>query len=174
MGKIVYTIGHSNHEPDVFIALLKRYKIELLVDVRSQPYSSYIKQFSKKTLMDILKKNGIGYWHLGAMGGKPEDESLYRDGKVDFELIKKSEAYKTSFKSLKTMISLKTVVLMCAEEDPAKCHRNQMMTPELMKLGFEVKHIRSDGSIIEGFIAPESSEPPVGTEIKDNPNHNQI
>ena len=161
MGKTVYTIGHSHHEPDAFIALLKKHKIELLVDVRSQPYSSYIKQFSKKALMDALRKNGIEYWHLPEMGGKPDDESLYIDGKVSFELIKETDGYKTSLKSLKKMISLKTIVLMCGEEDPAKCHRSIMITSDLIKLGFDVKHIRGDGSLEDGFIAPIQADPPI-------------
>ena len=36
-GMDIYTIGHSNHSIDQFIALLKQHGIEALVDVRRFP-----------------------------------------------------------------------------------------------------------------------------------------
>ena len=41
MDNAVYTIGHSNHLPDTFIWLLTEAKIEVLVDVRSNPVSPW-------------------------------------------------------------------------------------------------------------------------------------
>jgi hypothetical protein len=38
---ILYSIGHSNAEISAFLGLLTRYRIELLIDTRSQPYSRY-------------------------------------------------------------------------------------------------------------------------------------
>ena len=35
----IYTVGHSNHEPERFVALLRQHGIEQIVDVRSSPYS---------------------------------------------------------------------------------------------------------------------------------------
>jgi uncharacterized protein (DUF488 family) len=37
----IYTIGHSNHTLENFTALLREHAIEVLVDVRSQPYSPF-------------------------------------------------------------------------------------------------------------------------------------
>jgi hypothetical protein len=98
---------------------------------------------------------------------------LYR-WRCQFRFNKEKRSIKTSMKSLKKMASLKTLVLLCGEEDPTKCHRNLMITPDLIKLGFDVKHIRGDGSLIDGFIAPVPADPSVCIEIKDNPNHTQI
>ena len=39
------------------------------------------------------------------------------------------------------------VVLMCTEEDPAKCHRHPLLAAALMERGVDVLHIRRDGSI---------------------------
>ena len=36
---VIYTIGHSNHSIDEFIALLKQHGIEVLVDIRRFPSS---------------------------------------------------------------------------------------------------------------------------------------
>jgi uncharacterized protein (DUF488 family) len=37
----VYTISHSNVAVDKFVLLLQKYRIEVLLDVRSVPYSKY-------------------------------------------------------------------------------------------------------------------------------------
>ena len=35
----LFTVGHSNHEPEAFLALLRRYGVMAVADVRSSPYS---------------------------------------------------------------------------------------------------------------------------------------
>ncbi|MDP2953898.1 MAG: DUF488 family protein, partial [Chloroflexota bacterium] len=39
---VVYTIGHSDHPPEVFLDLLVQSGIEVLVDVRSNPSSRWV------------------------------------------------------------------------------------------------------------------------------------
>ena len=147
MVKTVYTIGHSNLELEVFIRLLQKYEIQILVDVRSQPYSSYVKHFNKENLKASLHKVGIEYFYGGnQLGGNPQDEKFWRDGKVDLELIRKSDEYKKGLQVVKKLISLKTVVIMCVEENPENCHRADLIAKDLMKIGLEVRHIRADGS----------------------------
>jgi hypothetical protein len=43
----IFTIGHSNHSLDMFIDLLKSHKIDVLVDVRSKPFSQFSPQFNE-------------------------------------------------------------------------------------------------------------------------------
>jgi uncharacterized protein (DUF488 family) len=72
--KTIYTIGHSNKQPNEFIDLLKNNSIKLLIDVRSQPYSQYNPQFNKNSLMKTLSDNEINYLFLGnCLGGRPKD-----------------------------------------------------------------------------------------------------
>jgi uncharacterized protein (DUF488 family) len=33
--------------------------------------------------------------------------------------------------------------LLCAEENPALCHRKTLITPDLIAMGLRVRHIRS-------------------------------
>ena len=40
----IYTIGHSNILASVLVALLKKYEIQVLLDVRSSPYSQYTRR----------------------------------------------------------------------------------------------------------------------------------
>ncbi|MCD6217551.1 DUF488 domain-containing protein [bacterium] len=161
MNKTIYTIGHSNHDPDTFIRLLKKYRIEALIDVRSQPYSSYVKHFNKEALKTHLKKHKIDYYYGGAyLGGRPSDESVRRDGKVDYELLRKKESYIKALRLLLKLVSLKMVVLMCSEEDPARCHRSTLMTPDLIKKGYEIRDIRADGSYEVAELKPVQLELP--------------
>ena len=58
----VYTIGYSGFpEIDEFIAILQSFKINVLIDVRSSPYSSYYDAYNKENIEATLKKAGIYY-----------------------------------------------------------------------------------------------------------------
>ena len=39
------------------------------------------------------------------------------------------------------------ITVMCAEEDPRRCHRHLLLSPALRRLGAGVRHIRGDGSL---------------------------
>jgi uncharacterized protein (DUF488 family) len=155
VNRIIYTIGHSDLDFDSFLSLLKKFKIQTLVDIRSQPYSSYVKHFNKETLKNALEKHKIDYYYGGgAIGGRPTDESLYEDGRVSYKKIRATDKYQKAIRLLKKLITLKNVVLMCSEENPDKCHRSSLIAPDLMEMGIEVRNIRSDGTWSKMEIPP--------------------
>lgn len=91
---MIYTIGHSNITQESFIEILKLFKIQLVIDVRSTPYSKYVPHFNRENFDKSLTENDINYIFLGNyIGGKPKDEKYYIDGKVDYDLIAKTEHY---------------------------------------------------------------------------------
>ncbi len=63
-------------EAIIFRALLEKYEIAFLCDVRSAARSRWV-QFNGAVLQENLRENGIGYEHLPECGGKivakPED-----------------------------------------------------------------------------------------------------
>jgi uncharacterized protein (DUF488 family) len=65
----IFTVGHSTHSAEEFAALLQAHRIELLVDVRTVPRSRHNPQFNRDTLPETLRRAGIGYLHLGELGG---------------------------------------------------------------------------------------------------------
>src|SRR5436305_1376257 len=71
----IFTIGHSTHEPDAFLALLRGAGIELLVDVRRFPSSRRFPWFGRAELERSLRETGVGYEHLAGLGGRPDPES---------------------------------------------------------------------------------------------------
>ncbi|MGI6481954.1 MAG: DUF488 family protein [Methanobacterium sp.] len=146
----IFTIGHSNHPLEDFLKLLDDKGIKKLVDVRSAPYSKYSPHFNKNDIKKSLKENGVDYFYLGKkIGGRPSNESYYKDGKIMYNLVKMDENYKEGIKNLEEMLDDRRTVLMCSEEDPHKCHRHKLITPTLLKKGYNVFHIRGNGEIEE-------------------------
>ncbi len=62
----LYSIGHSNHSEPKFLDLLVQHGIDVLADVRSQPFSHYNPQFNDTILKRWLEAAGIHYLFLGA------------------------------------------------------------------------------------------------------------
>jgi uncharacterized protein DUF488 len=46
----LWSIGHSNHSIERFLALLRQHEIATLADVRTAPYSRYSPQFNRDEL----------------------------------------------------------------------------------------------------------------------------
>src|SRR5262245_39482828 len=79
------TIGHSNLTADRFVALLKDAGVTAVADVRSVPFSRWCPWFSGKALAERLAGEAIAYIAVGdALGGRPRDPRLYRDGVADY------------------------------------------------------------------------------------------
>ena len=77
----IYTVGHSNHPLEKFLALLSKHRIQLVVDVRSRPYSRFVPHFNRKALEETLRKEGIDYRFLGdKLGGKRPDGMVDQKG----------------------------------------------------------------------------------------------
>ena len=150
--KIIYTVGHSSHSINYFIELLEAYSINCIVDVRSNPASSFSPQFNKAPLFNILKRNGIAYVHFAKEFGarRTESELLNEDRQVDFEKVRTSKIFLSGIERLKQSLAkgLK-IALMCSESNPFDCHRFSMISVGLEKHGFKVKHILKDKSLIE-------------------------
>jgi uncharacterized protein (DUF488 family) len=65
----IYTIGHSTHTIDEFIALLRHYHVETVIDIRTIPKSKHNPQFNENVLKKSLHNHHIGYVHLKKLGG---------------------------------------------------------------------------------------------------------
>src|SRR5436853_3145494 len=70
MAHSLWTIGHSTRPMEKFIELLHAHGIQLLVDVRTIPYSRRNPQFNTEALAESLIKAGLQYRHGGALGGR--------------------------------------------------------------------------------------------------------
>ncbi|MFT4041351.1 MAG: DUF488 domain-containing protein [Thermomicrobiales bacterium] len=153
----VYTIGHSNHTPEAFIALLRLHGIATLVDVRSAPYSRFTTQFNKPDLQHLLTQNGIAYRYAGEfLGGRPTDPALYKSGEVpegkadylhlvDYPAVARAEYFQRGLARLLEVAAEGPTTMMCSEEDPLQCHRHHLIARALEGHGVQVLHIRKSG-----------------------------
>lgn len=148
MKSAIYTIGHSNHEIASFIALLRQYDITALGDVRSQPYSRYVPQYSREQLKTTLAKAGITYVFLGKeLGARSENPACYKQGKVQYELLAKEPTFLDGISRVIQGASRYRIALMCAEKDPIECHRALLVARKLFELGIPVSHVLANGSL---------------------------
>lgn len=148
--KPLYTIGHGNRRLEDFLALLKDFAIEYLIDVRSQPYSKFNPHFNQNDLKYFLARNGITYVFMGdTIGGRPKDTSCYdNEGKVDYEAVKKKDFFLNGIDRLKTAYNKDiNVVIMCSESKPCECHRTKLIGKVLITDNIVLKHIDEKGII---------------------------
>lgn len=145
----VYTIGHSNHNWETFLQLLQDNRIDIVVDVRSKPYSKFCPHSNKKLLEKSLSDARIHYVYLGhLLGGMPDEDEYYDDeGCVLYNRLVDSPRFQEGISRIEELITLSCIALMCAEEDPYKCHRRFLIGAMLVGKGIELRHIRKDGSI---------------------------
>jgi uncharacterized protein (DUF488 family) len=162
----VLTIGHSNHTVGHFLSLLKALAIQVAVDARSQPYSKYATRFDHEALKLALQDAGIRYLYLGReLGGRPEGDEFYDgDGHVLYDRVAASSLFQEGLSRLERGIREYKVALLCAEENPAACHRRLLVGRVLFDRGIQVEHIRGDGRI--------QSEEEVAAEV--DPNRDQL
>lgn len=142
----IYSIGHGNKKIEVFVAELKSFNIQYLLDVRSKPYSKWNPQFNKDQLEVALKQDGISYVFVGdKLGGLPEDRSCYDEkGKVLYDVLKKKDFFREGLKRLTTAQNKQIpLAIMCSESKPDTCHRSKLIGQELLKKNISLLHIIS-------------------------------
>ena len=139
----IYTIGYGNRSIEEFIEVLHQHGIAYLIDVRSAPYSRYKPEFSKAPLSKELEEHSIRYVFMGdTLGGRPDDETCYVNGKLDYEQVKEREYYQRGIERLHTAFSQQQpVALMCSEGKPEECHRCKLIGATLTTQDIPVIHI---------------------------------
>ena len=157
-GKIA-TIGHSTHPIAAFIALLRAYDIQLLVDVRTIPRSRAQPQFGQERLADELHACGIAYRHLQALGGlrharKDSPNTGWRNasfrGYADYIA---TPTFRAGLDELEELARASQTAIMCAEAVPWRCHRS-LIADALVVDGWHVVHILSQKTTREHTLTP--------------------
>jgi uncharacterized protein (DUF488 family) len=146
----IWTVGHSTQPVAELVALLRAARIDVLADVRSQPYSRHNPQFRRENLKVSLAEAGLRYVFLGAeLGGRPPEPEFYdAKGHVRYDLVMETERFRAGLARLLTGAASYRVAIMCSEEDPARCHRRRLVTRALIGRGVEVRHLRGDGRVV--------------------------
>ncbi|MFZ2644361.1 MAG: DUF488 domain-containing protein [Verrucomicrobiia bacterium] len=154
----IFTIGHSTHPLEDFVALLKAHDIETIADVRTVPKSRYNPQFNQDNLARELPRAGIRYVHLKDLGGlrQARPDSTNTGMKQDFRGYAdymQTEAFDAALDGLIELGAQSRTAIMCAEGDPAHCHRN-LAADALTARGVTVLHISSRKSLLPHKLTP--------------------
>lgn len=150
------TIGHSNLPADQFLAQLKAHGVTAVADVRSVPFSRRFPWFSSRTLAERLQSKGIDYVMVGdALGGRPGNPALYRDGIADYEAMAGTSEFRAGIERVVTEMGRHRLCLMCSEREPLDCHRCLLVSRAMARRGFAIGHILGDGSVEPHAAAEE-------------------
>lgn len=136
----LYSIGHGNKAINDFITGLKNLRLQVLVDIRSVPYSSNFPDYNRENLIKKLKENNIDYLYFGdKLGGRPEE---------GFSNFIKTRDFKKHIAQLLYKIRNKPAALMCSEFNHMECHR-RFISGALRKNGIEIKDVDKNGNIVK-------------------------
>jgi uncharacterized protein (DUF488 family) len=145
---VIYTIGHSTHAGEDFVALLRAHAIRQLADVRSIPRSRRHPQFNQESLAALLDLHGIAYRHFPQLGGRrrPRPDSTnsawHENGFRGYADHMETQEFQAGVESLIQFSGGARTVVMCAEAVWWRCHR-RLLADALLVRGLPVSHILS-------------------------------
>jgi uncharacterized protein (DUF488 family) len=157
-----FTIGHSTHPIEEFVALLAASEARLVVDVRTVPRSRANPQFNRDVLPASLAAHGIGYEHLGALGGlrgtqrnvSPAVNAFWENASFhNYADYAMGEEFRSGLQTLRELGKSARSSVMCAESVWWRCHR-RIIADYLIAAGEDVFHILGQGHIERAHLTP--------------------
>ncbi len=145
----IWTVGHSTHSSDGFLALLLAHEIEQVADVRTVPKSRRHPHFHTDVLARDLRARGVAYEHLPRLGGwRParsgSPNGAWRNtsfrGYADYAMV---DEFAIGLAQLRELAATRRTAVMCSEALWWRCHRRLIADP-LVAAGDTVCHIGSN------------------------------
>ncbi len=154
MSPQLFTIGHSTHPLDQFLALLAEHGIEVLVDIRRFPGSRKFPHFHQDQLVSTLPKAGIEYHWLEALGGRRGQQAngssknlgLRNESFRNYADYMLTEEFREGVQQLLAIAAAKPTAFMCSESVFWRCHR-RLVSDFLLAEGITVQHIMPTGKL---------------------------
>ena len=111
-----------------------------VADVRRHPRSARHPHFDAAPLAAALHDAGIGYRHMGALGGhRPEG----------YEAYMATDGFAHGLAELERLAGERPTAFLCAERDPWSCHR-RFVARALEARGWRVVHLVEPGRAVVG------------------------
>ena len=154
MKKEIWTIGHSTHTLDEFLAMLQSFGIQVLVDVRRLPGSRKFPHFDKEVLEIQMPHHDIQYMHFKDLGGRRKTSKTSRNtgwrlasfrGYADYM---ETDTFLQAVKRLEDAGQMNRTAFFCAEAVWWSCHRS-LIADFLKHNGWLVFHIMGVGKVQE-------------------------
>jgi uncharacterized protein (DUF488 family) len=174
----VYTIGHSTHPLDEFIAILQAHGIAKLVDIRSYPASRRLPWFQgpqlppfmteeegrrHEALETTLPAAGIQYVWLRALGGRrpklrehSPNSALRSPAFRNYADYMLTPEFRAGIEELVALAAKSRTCVMCAEAQVYyHCHR-MLLSDYLVAHGHRVLHITGRAEPKPHRLTPEA------------------
>jgi uncharacterized protein (DUF488 family) len=142
----LWTVGHSTHPIDEFIALLHRQGITRVADVRRFPGSRKHPQFNPDALARALAGERIAYTPIPELGGRrtPRAESPHTRWRNEafrgYADYMDTPDFAAAAEHLADLARTEQVAIMCSEGVWWRCHRS-LIADYFKARGWEVLHI---------------------------------
>lgn len=142
----VFTVGHGDRPVDELLELLRCAGVTLIVDVRAYPSSRRHPQFRRELLAATLAAAGLGYrWEGRALGGfrRPSTASPHTALPPElrgFADHMGTDDFHAAVAGLVELAGNARPAVLCAERDPAQCHRG-LISDALVAAGHPVTHL---------------------------------
>lgn len=116
---MIYTIGYSDRVLPEFVRQLEVRGVTQLIDVRSNPWSRN-PVYSRQRIEEWSSTQGIYYRFCGEILGGMSDVGL------------RDPEYISAISKIARASTNEVIAIMCAEGDPAKCHRTWSIAGSLL------------------------------------------
>ena len=157
---LVCTVGHGNRTIDDLVATLAAAGVSRLVDVRSYPRSQRYPHFGYGPIGASLATAGIAYeWRGRAMGGKRRAEAVANHPGLREPAFRayaehmRSDIFRLAAGEVLAQAEREVQCLMCAERDPAQCHRS-LIADWLAVQGARVVHLIGPADVRQHSLHP--------------------
>ena len=164
----LWMLGHSDRTFPVFLELLRSHEIAHLVDVRRYPASRRHPQFDRLELERRLPARDVQYSWMPRLGGMRQpvqgsdlNAAWKDDGFRAYADHMGTRAFGGAVKRVLGLAASRRTVLMCAEADPLRCHR-QLLADELVLSGAEVLHVLDERRLEPHALHPLARAAPDG------------
>lgn len=150
----LYTIGHSTHPIDEFLALLGEHQIRAIADIRRFPGSRKHPQFNQTEFKAALDTAGVEYHWLELLGGRRGKASeasgrnagLRNDSFRNYADYMETADFRAGIAELLALAEQKRTATMCSEGLFWRCHR-RLVSDYLLAQGHSVRNIMLDGKL---------------------------
>ena len=155
----VWTVGHSTHSIDGFVALLVAHDMAQVADIRTVPKSRRHPQFHADALARSLPERGLAYVHLPRLGGWRHADvdspnrawrNLSFRGYADYAM---GSEFADGLAQLRVLCAARRTAVMCSEALWWRCHR-RLIADRLVVAGDTVCHISSTGRTSVHLLTP--------------------
>jgi uncharacterized protein (DUF488 family) len=143
----VFTIGHGAREAAEFVECLVEADVRTLVDVRRFPGSRRHPQFGRDAVAATVRKAGVEYVHVEALGGRRRGGDRFDCLRVPaFRGYAEWMGGEEFQAALASALALESPCFMCAETLWWQCHR-RLIAELLAARGHEVVHLLRPGHV---------------------------